>query len=185
METPSNVITAVGNLMVNKRGFSTILVLIAFFLIGCRSTPWRKSGIAWVEAPPPCSDVLVQEYLLDIDTVDVCEQYLRIERALMNHWAVKLNTVIPNLPGATCRVSRWGVSPDWEIDENLAVGLLRCYSAKMGREEEYYRHVTSFPVDVKNGLGQHYTYIPQIKSRDEFLVNLKAYLGCTIRNEGR
>jgi hypothetical protein len=125
---------------------------------------------------------LVQEYLADIDSADVCEQYLRIERAVLNEGSAELNMIIPALPGATCHRSRWGISPDREIDEALAYYMLLCYGSKMGREPETYRAVGAVPThDNEPG----FTFVVEGGKRALFLTNLKAYLGCTRDVGGR
>lgn len=159
---------------------SVILFLLVGLIVGCRSTPWRyrpAGPIGLVELPAPCDNALVREYIDDVDSLDVCEQYERIERAILNRESRALNVVVPSLPGATCRMSRWGISPDRDLDEDLAYGVLLCYGARMGLEAETYGLLSYWSVDESN--TREITSMPDDQDRAIFLANLKDYLGCT------
>jgi hypothetical protein len=162
---------------------AVLLTLVALLQLGCQAT-FRvlRDGPGGFVVPPPCSDKMLIEHIDQTDSMDACEQYRRIERALNNSAGTSVNEVVPRLPASSCDSSRWGISPDPRVDESIAYALVLCYGARMGRHEQTYASL--LVLDANNspdGGGYGVTLMPH---RDEYLAGLRAYLGCHADNEG-
>lgn len=157
-----------------KSALSGVVSLLSTVVIlGCGSA--QESELWVVDDGPPCSAVQLRRFMADFDSLRPCERYLRIENALRSLQPPYSNRVISKYPDTACPFSRWGISRDPRVEEEMAYHLLVCYASRMGKkwegEDVVYRISRRRAENERDALTA-------VHRQSEFLSDLKILLGC-------
>lgn len=153
---------------------AVFLLLMTFVVLGCSTT--QRVNRWLVDESLPCNAVQLKLFMMGFDTLGPCERYRRIEIALHTESPPYSNRVISRLQDTSCPFSRWGISRDPRVEEELAYHLLVCYQSRMGKaweDDEVVYRISQRKADIERDA------LTAVHKRSEFLSDLKTFLGCT------
>lgn len=158
------------------------LVFHTLSLIAIACSPAQRTSKWIVDEGPPCSPIKLTEFMQSFDTLSPCARYQRIENALRSESPPYLNRVMSWSPDTSCLFSRWGISQDPRVEEDLAYHLLVCYQSRMGNkwvDDGVVYRISRRKAEVERDA------LTAVHRQMEFLQDLKVYLGCVEINSGR
>jgi hypothetical protein len=158
---------------------ATVLFAISLFSIGCSTGNQGDRLYRNSDPLAPCRYFSDKPYLRMMDSLNPCEAYARVERALIKPIAPYRNIVYPRLPDTTVIATRWGISEDPGIEELAATNLLLCYLYKMGKPVEEWAIVIMWTIPDYLPDRSIVTRIIGDEDTRRFLSDLRTFLGCT------